>query len=201
MKMMRKFSLLVAIALLITVGGVYAQWIYAQGTAPAASDQFNLRLATKTTDTKKGTIGVVGTNFDMMVNDGGNYKAELVLTGSISITFAPKQGAGVDEDVLRDGIPLQYTLSIVDSNLQPVDPTAWKYGETPIIAFPNGTTHLLANGASLKEVTLTNLMLAQNLRLGDFTLDTVAKYTAFNAALQGYSIQITVSEYIPPVTP
>lgn len=55
-------------ALLTTVGGVYAQFTYAQGNVEQAEISMQKNLATAATNTEKGTINVAG-NFLVSIDD------------------------------------------------------------------------------------------------------------------------------------
>ena len=105
---MKKLTVIIALMLVITIGGVYATWNYAQGDV-AKVDKY-LDSVTKITDkvvtTSKGTIAIDATGLSILIDDAdNNHVAELSVTGSVTVTFTPNEGA--DADVKANGIKLQ----------------------------------------------------------------------------------------------
>lgn len=204
MKLMKKFSLLVAIALLITVGGVYAQWTYAQGNIQAASVA-NLapKLSGYASTTEKGTIKVDTTGITkLMVDDlppyGGDKQdhiADFVVEGKVVVTFTPS--AGADEHVKTNGIKMQYTLSIIYNT--GANAENWVYPDinsTDQAIFTVDTqTVTVNNGNPTLEFEIDADQLMEMIQLGGtFKLDTVEDYENFNAIIGKAQIQISVSE-------
>ena len=203
---MKKFSLLVAIALLITVGGVYAQWTYAQGNIQAASVA-NLapKLSGYASTTEKGTIKVDTTGITkLMVDDlppyGGDKQdhiADFVVEGKVVVTFTPS--AGADETVKTNGIKMQYSLAIIYNT----DTTAenWVYpdvnGTDQAIFTVDTQTVTVNNGNPTLEFEIDADQLMEMIQLGGtFKLDTVEDYENFNAIIGKAQIQISVSEIV-----
>ena len=90
---MKKLSILIALALILTVGGVYATWNYAQGSVPSVPKALDgsTKITDKVVDSKsKGNIYVDPSNLLIQIDDANNdHYAELTVTGSIKITFTP----------------------------------------------------------------------------------------------------------------
>ena len=106
---MRKLSILIALILCVTIGGVYATWNYAQGNVASTTKYASMIITDKVVDTAKGTITVDTSNLIVTIDDSNNdFKGEMALSGYVTVTFTPNTGA--DEDVSSHGIPLQYSL-------------------------------------------------------------------------------------------
>ena len=116
---MKQLSVLVALMLIITVGGVYATWTYfayVTGTATEARGTITtITLTDKVvsgndTSVAKGSINVTTNTLAISIDDDNNdHKDELVVTGAITGTLTPD--ANATDDVKASGIPLQFTLS------------------------------------------------------------------------------------------
>ena len=184
---MKKLSLLIALALILSIGGVYATWNYAQGDAVDVNAY--LDGSTKITDavvnaTAKGTITVDTSNFSLTIDDETNdHVAELIKDGYIDITFTPSTGA--DADVAADGIALQYVLSCTGGSFEYNGNHIFTYSSDPVI---------LNSGNATKSVRINaeDIGIALN---GTISLPTVADYEAFKLALHSGSLIFTVSEY------
>ena len=125
---MKKLSVLVALMLIITVGGVYATWNYAYATANVVpvSESIDVVLTQKDpTNKAKGEIVVDHNDVGILVDDtNGDHIGDLVVTGtSITGRFVPDPLAADD---VQDGIPLYYTVSVQNGStwLLPVITTA-----------------------------------------------------------------------------
>ena len=217
MKTKRLNTLLLAAALL-TTGGVYASWSYAEGPAAEATIHRLVNIASETVSSKKGTIDIVNNSLQFLVDQSseGQYKAELVISGSLEIKFTPTPASsGTDPDVVEYGIPLEmavtHTYGTWDHDGNP---------ETaPIDVFEiTDPGHVLKRGAKIKDpytilsvptaqqddTNTTNVIentgLSLHIRLKDnIILDTYDKYLSFKAFLEGEGkeIKITISEHTP----
>ena len=114
---MRKLSLLVALALLITIGGVYATWDYANADSQANHQHMSINLATATTTAAEGTILNVLNSMNIMIDDSNDdYKADLTISGIMGYVFVPSPGAS--QDVKDNGIQMQWKLEQTDPAIQ-----------------------------------------------------------------------------------
>lgn len=182
---MKRLAAIMAGALLTTVGGVYAQFTYAQGNVEQAEISMQKNLATAATNTEKGTINVTG-DFLVSIDDTNNdLMTETTISGDLTISFTPAQGA--DAEVRDNGIPLKMTIVIDGTN---------KYANNALFALKTAYTEggvLLNGGKKVKNavsVKLTDYIEWKQ----EFTLSTFAEYEAFKAAFEGTTITVTVSE-------
>lgn len=118
MKMMKKFGLLVALALIVTVGGVYAQWNYSAQTGINSShEHLNSNMADYIAGSNAyGTISIFDNDMRLAIDDTNNdHVADLVITGDMIFLFEPFSGENVPDSVITDGIVLQYQITQTDN--------------------------------------------------------------------------------------
>lgn len=194
---MKKLSLLVALALLITVGGVYATWTYTQST-----DIADKREATTINMGNVQFVGTYGTydvntstlNLVVEPKTEASHITTLQVTGEIVITFTPNTVAPTE--VKANGVATTYTFGV--SNPE------WKYEGTNILAI-NSTAHTIgvANSSAANKWTYTNGVftytigaaeIAGYIDFEEFNLDTKAKYDAFDLVLENGQVTIAVSD-------
>ena len=182
---MKRLAAIMAGALLTTVGGVYAQFTYAQGNVEQAEISMQKNLATAATNTEKGTINVAG-NFLVSIDDTNNdLMTETTISGNLTISFTPAQGA--DADVRDNGIPLKMTIVIGGTN---------EYADQALFELTSAYTAsgvALNGGNKVKDEITVNLSNYISWKQ-EFTLSTFAEYEAFKAAFEGTTITVTVSE-------
>ena len=195
---MRKLSTLIAIALIVTIGGVYAAWNYAQGTTASVEITREVQMAQVITSGNKGTIKATPTNVVFIVDDKGNYEAELEASGSFAITFTHATGA--DADTIKNGIAMEATITlkttagVTGSALLYYDPHT-KTEVAPLTVNSNNKI-TLNSGAPTKSTILEASDIAACLTLASVKLDTKAENDAFHNALKNYTIVITISEVV-----
>ena len=185
---MKKLTVIIALMLVVTIGGVYATWNYAQGSV-AKVDKYldgSTKITDKVVTTAKGTISVDTSAVEIIIDDANNdHVAELSVTGDIVITFTPNEGA--DANVATNGIVLQYQMSN----------TGLTYLGNPIFTY-NTAVVQLNGGAATKSVTIPATDLGIALYDAGLTLPDVATYEAFKAQLHTGSLCFTVSEVVAP---
>lgn len=186
---MKKLSVLVALMLIITVGGVYATWnyyAYVTGTAtPGADTITEIDLALKVeagedSNTPKGTISVtLSDDFKISIDDPDNdHVGEFDVTGDITVHFEP--AANATQAVKDDGIPMRFELSC--EGLQ---------------GFLTPAIGLINNDAPTTDFTITadaiEALLAQRWTV---SLPTASDYNNYAATLASKTITVTVYEYV-----
>ena len=185
---MKRLAAIMAGALLTTVGGVYAQFTYAQGNVNDQVINAQKKLAEAVGDeTKKGTINVTG-DFLVSIDDTNNdLKTETAITDSLKVTFTPAP-QGADADVRDHGIQLKMTIVIGGTN---------KYDNKDLFALKTAYTEggVLLNGGEKVKDTAVSLNLTDYIEWKEeFTLSTFAEYEAFQDAFTATTITVKVSE-------
>lgn len=184
---MKKLSILVALILCVTIGGVYATWNYAQGGAEKVVKYFDdsTVITSSVTDSAKGVIDVNTSELSIVIDDANNdFYGEMSITGKVTITFTPNDGA--DGSVASEGIALQYSLGTT---------TDYKFNGTDIFTVDSTVQNLEKN----KTFEIDAEKLKELIRLNSLYLPTADDYDAFKEALHRGGISITVSE--APATP
>lgn len=187
---MKKISVLIALILCVTIGGVYAAWIYTGSTVSVAERTVSHGMATATTEGDVGILKVVHNDADIKIDQTavGNYLANLVITGSITVSFTPNPGA--PDNVVENAVPAQCILSLgnIDANL---------YDGKPIYSVTGAGIDIVwekqDDGTFTGNVTAAQI--DSVLDLGDvFELDTHAKWTAFHALEKNITITAQFSQ-------
>ena len=210
MKFMKKLSVIISLALVITIGGVFAAWNYSNGTATGITTTRALDMASITTTVEKGKITANSTGMTLIVDDdksvnpqtGTSFKAVLVGTGSINVTFTPDDSA--DPTVKQNGIPMiatvtvtpaegttQWTADDVDKTL--VDILA---PNTELVPGTENKKNVIDLGtAKVVEIQAQQIIDALIFCGGkNVILDTYAKNQDFVKAMAKYTINVTISE-------
>ncbi len=202
---MKKLSMVMAAAMCLTVGGVYASWSYAtndiNGTATGST---GIELASIENTTQKGSIKVVIASGVTIVVDQDQdnatdiHTAELVFSGTPVAMFTPAKGASVS------GINMKIEIS-----LQTKTNKYTKLDETTVV---DKVFYLVQNGQSVDKVEYTvgsdvdnddslagqqvNIDLSQYLKINDLVLGTKEEHANFYDWLNDESVKvvITISE-------
>lgn len=185
---MKRLGAIIAIALVLTIGGVYATFNYANGGVVSLENEtISKELIGMTIDTPKGTISIKSNNFKITVDDfNSNLHTTGKLEGKTTINFTPATLA--DAVVRANGIKLKLTITVTGNE--------YDDGET---------THKLFNISqeALDGVTLNGnapirgdfeIDFADYITVTDIYLSTPEKYTAYSTAFNATTITFTISE-------
>ena len=205
---MKKLSTLIAIALVLVIGGVYAGWTYFQGGATGAQSSRNLDMATVSYNGEKGSITADTTSLTILVDDMSTvdagkydpYQAGIHGAGEIKVTFTPKVGA--DAVVTENGIKMKATVTITGTQ------TTYNYNtkDYKILAVNATNSFELHGGVATKSTTISAAQILSTLVFcGDdlstkdviedsVKLPTLADNTNFKTAMSTYSINIDITE-------
>lgn len=185
---MKKLSVLVALMLIITVGGVYATWNYAQATgeADAKFTSVSVKLADIDYDENdaedKGTISITSNNVSLVIDqDKPSYDAKWVPNddGQITGTFVP--AANATDYVKANGTPLCFKLSGKLHDDITISPNSV---DISYDRHDNGTFYW----------TITAAQIANAISLDDVNLPTEQAYKDFMDELGSGEITITIQE-------
>ena len=193
---MKKVSLLIALALIITVGGVYAAWHYNRGEVSLEISR-SATMASIQSDTSKGTISIDqtansgnGNTLKFLVDDieATDWVAALVPSGSVWVKFTP--AANADSTVQTNGIKMKATVT--------VSGTQTEYEGKKIFTAKDGNNSFTINDTPTKdsvEITAEDIAACLNFNEGaTVTLDTYDKNFAYETAMKTYIIVITITE-------
>ncbi len=129
----RRFASLVLILALLTTGGVYAAWNYADAQAKTVTTGISMHMESVSISTARGTYtiaphtnsgfsGIVTIDQKAVAGVNGattnDYTAVVKINGYITITFTPNVGVGAEEDVVDKGIETKAFLAFKQSSTQ-----------------------------------------------------------------------------------
>ena len=216
---MKKISLLMALALCMTITGVYATWNYvtAEGENTVSENALTIEMAeintTKSIFTTKFNIPAFTLTVDEYVdynmsNDASKlYDTFPVLTPTqdLIIDFALSDAANAankaGSNVLVEGVyQIQVRLEIVANptyNNQSIFTAA-----TPIAVLANVSLTFDPDGnpklGGQTQITIPYSELQKALAMNTFNLPTEADYNAFQTALSSASVKIVVDQIASP---
>ena len=105
---MKKLSLLIALCMLISIGGVYATWVYSEKSDVA--DITGAKAITMTEATFSGTYGTYAVDTSKLTmqvdpKEGTTHVTSLVITGDLVITFKPNTYAPMMSRIMVSILP------------------------------------------------------------------------------------------------
>ncbi len=199
----RKFSLLIALIVCLTIGGVYATWIYAGNATVTIERQKGVNLVEAKTDGSLGSYEVTVTDFSIMIDqtNSTDYTPKLNITkasndGNLTFTFTPDTNLSSD-DLRNYGINTKVTFS-----------STFSYNSSKIFTFPTAEFTIEAtntNTEGARKWTKSDNKFTYTIALDDLDeyfvldtagigkLDTKTKYDAFNTALGKGNIVIVLT--------
>ena len=213
--MKKGLSLVTALATLVTVGGVYAGWSYAEGGVTGELEHMveNFKITDATTGLKSGTLDLAST-LTLHIDDNGAYKpgwdSDVDNTSNsyyLSIAYKPNVGS--------DDVTLKYTLSIeaidtsksfnqytytddegVSQTVDILQITATDLPENVVLTgdFTVDASEHLADGSSHIETIKQKDIVAAVTVNDTFTLDTHAEYSKYAEAISNMQFVVTVEE-------
>lgn len=177
---MKKLGLIILMALVLTVGGVYATFDYARATVDSVTTQaLDKSIAGAKEDTPKGTIDLDVSQVLLRIDDTNkNHKTGLEIGNSvIKVTFTP--AANAEPLVVDEGVNLKLEISFANNTFDlngdhhDVFKTTAAYDTTTGIVLGKGTKNV---GSGKFEYTVD---LSQYLTVNEIPLPTLSDYNAF----------------------
>ena len=190
---MKKFGLFAALATLVTVGGVYATWSYANG-AVTASDPVSTGVTitgSDTTTTPNGHVEMTVNNFELKVENDGNYNTALywetsgdkaVSSAKIDLLYNLNDNTSLSTDKITVTLTLDFGDAGDDDSV-----TGNSYKSTTI--FTGGTTSAIELTDGVKQT----VDLKTYISCAKINLPTKTDYDNFAAVLNDTELTITVN--------
>lgn len=186
---MKKIGILIALALCLTISGVYATWVYSN--SDDVTDITAAKAITMTDATFEGTYGTYHINADSLImkidpKAGTTHTTSLQVTGEIIITFTPATYAPAD--VKTGGVPTTYQFGLSNDT--------WTYDSQSIMSVDTVKKDVVwtSAGDGTLTCTINAATIANALTLTEFVLDTKAEYDAYDRALTNGQITLAVSD-------
>lgn len=185
---MKKLTTLIALIICVTVGGVYAAWMYTGDTLTGVDRTVSHGMATAVTEGDVGILSIEQNTVDIKIDQkaAGDYTANMIISGSVTIKFVPNNGA---PDTVKDSaIPINVSLYTKNADTN-------KYEDTEIYVCNAETispSWVKQNDGSFS-ATVTAEEIDTLLDLGKpFKLETLADYNAFHALEENITITLAV---------
>lgn len=188
---MKRLGAIIAIALVLTIGGVYATFSYANGGVVSLENQtISKELIGMTIDTPKGKISIKeDSNFKITVDDfNSNLHTTGKLEGTTTINFTPAPLAAAD--VRANGIKLKLTITVTGNEYDDGETTHKLFNISQEAL--DGVT--LNGGAKIDGAFEFEINFADYITVTDIYLSTPTKYEAYSQAFNATTITFTISE-------
>ena len=180
---MKKLSVLIALALCLTITGAYATWTYANGAATGTSTTLSIGMGTlvQDGDTAIGSFAITSapTLTVEPKEDKVDYTTTLVVSGDLVITFTPS--AIAEADIKTNGTPVDVTITVTGNG---------EYNEKILL---KTTANNEFEGLSGLTITITEAEIKNALNLTGITLNSPAAHGDYAAVLNGYKVVVTVT--------
>ena len=213
---MKKFSILVALILCVTIGSVYATWFYAETTMQDVAHEFkNLGITDVDTNAQTGRISVTDTLILKIDDNSGNHvpgwdtDVTEATAGNIKIVFVPNSGASntsfkcvfTIENNIYNGQPI-FTFADIDITESALIGSQ-KISETEFTYRVDGVGNIMEDGTvtgnliGSAEKTITLNSITSRLSVNDaIALPTIADYNAYKTALSNVVLKLTITEVV-----
>ncbi len=213
MKLMKRFTLLIAVALVLTVGGVYANWTYNTATGDLLAEANAKPLLTNIVlqNDSVGSIQKMQSSVEVKIDDEDNdHVADLQITGDIVFLYESKEtnttlywaimenGTAAEYDgtqifktsIAATGIPTDGTRSALLHN----DASAGGNGYCgDVFGMGLDWSDYFDEAKTIYAIIIKAEDLAAVLDLNTtFTLDTVESYYAFKDAIASTEFNIAI---------
>ncbi len=193
---MKKLGLIILMALVLTVGGVYATFDYARATVDSVTTQaLDKGIAGAKEDTQKGTIALDVSQVLLNINDTKkNHKTGLEIGNSeITVTFTP--AANAEPLVVDEGINMKLEISFANNTFDLNGETYNVFKTTA--AYDKGVTITADPKAKKGDKFEYTVDLSQYLTVSEIPLPTLSDYNVFKTFFLNSAnavVTITVNE-------
>ena len=184
---MKKLSVLIALALVLTIGGAYATWTYAEGTVGAQNlNNIGITMEAADVDTAAGAYSFGENTLKFSVDGGSTNTSELLSDGSLVITFT----APNNSPYYTTPIATTVTVTVTAGD---------NYGDgegTPLLTEKTEHTIPVTWGAGNNGVftaTINASAIADCVTLAAINLPTKADYDNYAELLVDYKINLSVA--------
>ena len=191
---MKKFSILIALCVLLTVGGVYATWIYSGNQIDAQTEPFVSKMGGLDHEGNSGSYTFTNNSLDFAVEpDTQETKITTIVwgTGSMQLVLTPK--TDINDAMLQKALNATITVELASS-------TAGEYkGETVYTIDPDFAVTLTAddwtshNDGEYFTYTITADTIKDAISIGSFHLPSEDDYAEFKSVIQDVKFRVKVS--------
>jgi len=191
---MKKLSLIIALCILLSIGGVYATWIYSGNQIDAQTEPFVSKMGGIDHEGNSGSYSFTENSLDFAVEpDSQDTKITTIAwgTGSITLVFTPK--GDISDDMLANALNATLTVELASS-------TAGTYNSTDVYTIdPNFAVVLTEtdwtehNSGEYYTYTITAATIEDAISIGSFHLPTQDEYEEFKDVIQNVKFRVKVT--------
>ena len=191
---MKKLSLLIALCILLTIGGVYATWIYSGNQIDAQTTPFVSKMGGLDHEGNSGSYTFIENSLEFSVEpDSQDTKITTIVwtEGTIKLVFTPK--GDINDTMLANALNATITVELASS-------TAGEYqGNTIYTIDPSFAVALTEtdwtehNDGEYYTYTITADAIKDAISIGSFHLPSEDDYTDFKAAIQDVKFRVKVT--------
>lgn len=189
---MKKLSVLIALALCLTIGGAYATWTY-YTTVPSAVNG-NVGVSIEASEVvAAGSLEVTTDDIALTVYDKGDYVAALKATDAnskIVVKFTAGAGIHTTDPAYTNGISIPVAIAVNGmanyNGSSPITVLVANFNILPAGSTASGNDLVWegSNGTFTCEITAAKILSCVQVGDGNLTLDTIDKYNDFTKALK-----------------
>ena len=191
---MKRFSVLMALILCVTIGGVFANWVYTEGTTASVQDNITFGMSPATSTTARGVFAVGTNDLTMHIDQKAqkDYTAVLAINGSVTFTFTPDANYDMSNFEAKFELAVPSTVTNIFSYTYDGSTYNGTDGVEANSLLKTFNTDLQtleftdANGDGVYEATITGAQLKTLIQINDFELPTYADWTACSLAVQNF---------------
>ena len=191
---MKKLSLLIALCILLTVGGVYATWIYSGNQIDAQTTPFISKMGGLDHEGNSGSYTFTNNTLEFSVEP--NTQEDKITTiqwndGSITLVFTPK--GDINDAMLTKALTATITVELASD-------TAGEYNSTAIYTVDSNYAVTLDvdawtehNDGEYYTCAITADMVDDAISIGSFHLPSEDDYNAFKSIIQNVKFRVKVT--------
>ena len=203
---MKKISILIALCMLLTVGGVYATWIYSGNQLASQTEPFVSKMGVLGYEGTSGSYTFTHNDLDFAVEPDDQQTKNTTIawgSGSMTLVFTPKKD--ISDVALANALNATLTVEISSSS-------AGVYNEETVFSVDPGFKVVLnteenawvettnENG-TYYTYTITADTIKGAISIGNFSLPTEDDYNDFKAAINDVTFRVKVTPINAIVTP
>ena len=189
---MKKLSLLIALCMLLTIGGVYATWVYSGSQIDPQTEPFVSKMGTLDHEGNAGLYTFSDNSIDFSVEpDDQATKITTIVwgTGTITLTFTAK--GDISDENLTKALNATLTVEQASATLGTYNSsTIYTVNAFSIVLDSSDWTDV---GGGVYTYTINASDLNGSISIGSFHLPTEDEYTDFKAAIQDVKFRVKVT--------
>ena len=191
---MKKFSLLIALCILLSIGGVYATWIYSGNQIDAQTTPFVSKMGGLDHEGNSGSYTFTENSLEFAVEpDSQDTKiTTLVWTdGTIKVVFTPK--GDINDTMLSKALNATLTVELASSTVGTYNGSDIYILDPDFKVVLTDTDWTSHNSGEYYTYTITADAIKDAISINAFHLPSEDDYTTFKDAIQDVKFRVKIS--------